>query len=81
MRNFNSGLQIVDYIARSLKIFCDNLTVVFFAKNNRSESYSKHVDIKYLIVKEKVSEQNMVIEHLKIKLMLTNSMTKASSAK
>ncbi|XP_048235983.1 secreted RxLR effector protein 161-like [Ricinus communis] len=38
LRNFISGLGIVDSIARSLKIYCDNSAAVFFSKNDK---YSK----------------------------------------
>lgn len=35
LHNFVSGLGIVDSIAKPLKIYCDNSTVVFFSKNNK----------------------------------------------
>ncbi|KAH9801459.1 hypothetical protein KPL71_001044 [Citrus sinensis] len=47
LRSFISGLEIVDSISRPLKIYCDNSAAVFLAKNNKSGSRSKHIDIKY----------------------------------
>ena len=38
-------------------MFCDNSTVVFMAKNNKSGSRSKHIGIKYLPIKECVKEK------------------------
>ena len=38
LRNFITGLKIVDSIARPLRFYCDNLAAVFFSKNNKSES-------------------------------------------
>lgn len=34
LRNFISGLGIVDSIVRPLKIYCDNSAAVFFSKND-----------------------------------------------
>jgi hypothetical protein len=33
-------------------MFYGNSTVVFMAKNNKNESRSKHIDIKYLAIRE-----------------------------
>ena len=54
MRNFVMGLHIVDTIERPLKIFCDNNSAVLYSNNNRSSTKLKHIDIKFLIVKERV---------------------------
>jgi len=35
LRNFVSGLGIVDSIAKPLRIYCDNSATVFFSKNNK----------------------------------------------
>ena len=54
LRNFVTGLRIVDTIERPLKIFCDNNSTVLYSNYNRSSAMSKHIDIKFLIVKERV---------------------------
>ncbi|KAM1705942.1 hypothetical protein ACFX2K_028155 [Malus domestica] len=54
LRNFITGLKIVDNIARPLKIYCDNMAAVCFAKNNKSGNHNKHIDIKYLVVRRHV---------------------------
>ncbi|XP_033516532.1 secreted RxLR effector protein 161-like [Nicotiana tomentosiformis] len=46
LKKFISGFRIVDSISRLLRILCDNSTAVFFSKNNKSGSRSKHIDIK-----------------------------------
>ena len=53
-RNFITGLCVVDGIKRPLKIYCDNKSVVLYSNNNRSSMKSKHIDIKFLVVKERV---------------------------
>ena len=64
LKSFIYGLRIMDSISRSLSIYCDNLAAVFMAKNNKSGSQSKHIDIKYLTIIERVKENKVVIEHI-----------------
>ena len=52
--NFVTGLRVVDGIERPLKIYCDNNSAVLYSNNNRSTNKSKFIDIKFLIVKERV---------------------------
>ena len=51
LKSFIAWLRVVDSISKPLKIFCDNSAVVFMAKNNKSGSQSKHIDIKYLAIR------------------------------
>ena len=81
LRNFIIGLNIADSISRPLKIFCDNSAVVFFSKNNKSGSQSKHIEIKYLKVRENVKKQKVSIEHISTKLMIIDPMTKGLPTK
>ena len=55
LRSFISGLQVVNSISKPLRIYCDNSVAVFLAKNNNSGSCSKHIDIKYLAIREHVN--------------------------
>ena len=76
LKSFISRLRIVDSISRPLKLYCDNSAVVFMAKNNKSGSRSKHIDIKYLTIRERVKELKVVIEHISIELMIVDPLTK-----
>ena len=76
LKSFIYGLRVMDSIYRPLRIFCDNSTVVFLAKNNKSGSQSKHIDIKYLAIREHVKEKQVVIEHISTELMIVGSLTK-----
>ncbi|KAH9667906.1 hypothetical protein KPL70_021226 [Citrus sinensis] len=76
LRSFISGLEIVDSISRPLKIYYDNSAVVFLAKNNKSGSRSKHIDIKYLAIREHVNSQKVVIQHINTKVMIADPLTK-----
>jgi len=54
LRNFVTGLQIMEGIERQLKLYCDNKSTILYSNNNRSSTKSKHIDIKFLVVKERV---------------------------
>ena len=66
----------MDSISRPLRIFCDNSAAVFLAKNNKSGSRSKHIDIKYLAIREHVKEKQVVIEYISTELMIADPLTK-----
>nr|CAN65784.1 hypothetical protein VITISV_026900 [Vitis vinifera] len=44
--------------------------------NNKSGSQSKHINIKYLAIRERVKEKKMVIEHISTELMIVDPLTK-----
>ena len=50
LRNF----IIVSSISKPIKINCDNFVAVFFSKNNKCSSKSKHIKLKYHVVRDKV---------------------------
>ena len=77
LRNFVSRLHVIDSIMRPLRIYFDNSVVVRFSKNNKTIGGSKHIDIKYLVVREKVQNGVVSIEHIKNTLMLAESLTKS----
>ncbi|KAL6323845.1 hypothetical protein AAG906_005840 [Vitis piasezkii] len=74
--NFISGLGVVDSIAKPLRIYCDNTATVFFSKNGKFSSGSKHMDLKYLVVKERVQKQQVSIENIRTTLMVADPLTK-----
>jgi hypothetical protein len=79
LRNFIGGLKIVDSIARPIKIFCDNSAAVFFS--NKSGSRSKHIDIKYLSVRDNIKRHEVFIEHISTESMVADPMTKGLPVK
>lgn len=43
-QNFISRLEIVDSIANPLKIYCDNVAVIFLFKNDKYSNSVKHIE-------------------------------------
>ena len=76
IKSFIYGLRIMDSISKPLRIYCDNSVAVFMAKNNKSGSRNKHIDIKYLAIREHVKEKKVVIEHVSTELMIADPLTK-----
>ena len=54
LRNFISRLGIVSSISKPQRIYCDNSAVVLFSKNDKYSNGAKHIELKYLTVKEEV---------------------------
>ena len=76
LQNFISALEVA--ISKPLKLICYNSTAVFFSKNTMSTSYSKHIDVKFFLVKEKVVESLISVEHMPMTSMLANPLSKDS---
>ncbi|PKI40083.1 hypothetical protein CRG98_039536 [Punica granatum] len=81
LKSFILGLRIFYSIARPLKIHCDNSAAIQLAKNHRSRSRSKHVDVKYLAIREHVKENKVVIEHISTELMIADPLMKGMPTK
>ena len=77
LRNFISSLKIVNSISKPIKINCDNFVAVFFSKNNKCSSKSKHIKLKYHVVRDKVQFWKVSIKDIDIDTMMTNSFAKA----
>ncbi|RYE14757.1 MAG: Ty1/Copia family ribonuclease HI [Sphingobacteriaceae bacterium] len=81
LKSFIYGLKVVDSISRPLKLYSDNSAAVFMAKNNKSGSRSKHIDIKYLAIRERVKDDKVVIQHISTDLMIADPLTKGMPPK
>jgi hypothetical protein len=76
LKKFIPGLNVVDSIHKPLKLYCDNDPAVQYAHNNRSSGAAKHIDIKYYVVKDKVRDQIISLEHISTEKMLADPLTK-----
>jgi hypothetical protein len=76
LKKFIPGLKVVDNIHKPLKLYYDNNPVVQYAHNNRSSGAAKHIDIKYYVVKDKVWDQIINLEHISTENMLVDLLTK-----
>ncbi|WVZ70207.1 hypothetical protein U9M48_018889 [Paspalum notatum var. saurae] len=54
LKKFIPSLRVVYSIEKPLKIYCDNSSAVDYFHNSRSSGATKHIDIKFYVVKEKI---------------------------
>jgi hypothetical protein len=76
LKNFILGFKIVDSISRPITMHCDNQAAVFFCANDKFTGASKHIDLKYRIVKERNWDRRLNIEHISTKLNIAYLRTK-----
>ena len=67
---------MIDNINEPLRLYCDNNPAVQYAHNNRSSGATKHIDIKYYVVKDKVQDHIINLEHISIEKMFADPLTK-----
>ncbi|TQE12286.1 hypothetical protein C1H46_001939 [Malus baccata] len=77
LKNFLTDLKIVKSIQKPVRMFCDNNSAVFFAKNNRRTSASRLMDVKFLKVREEVKKGMIEVQHISTVLMVADPLTKA----
>jgi hypothetical protein len=70
---------VVDSISKPLTLYCDNKAAVFFSHNNKSSGVAKHIDLKYLVVRERVQDHTINLEHISTKKILADPLTKGLS--
>jgi hypothetical protein len=76
LKNFIPGLRVIDNISKSLMIYCDNKATLFFSDNNKSSGVSKHIELRYLILRERVQDHTINLGHIDTKEILADSLTK-----
>jgi hypothetical protein len=76
LKKFMPGLKVVDDIHKPLTLYCDNNSVVQYAHNNKLSGAAKHIDIKYYVVKDKVRDHIISLEHIITEKMLADPLTK-----
>ena len=57
-------------------MYYENQPAVFYAHNNRSSNATETIDIKYYVVKDKIQDQTISLEHIRTKDMLADPLTK-----
>ncbi|KAI5335608.1 hypothetical protein L3X38_025741 [Prunus dulcis] len=65
IRNFIKDIKVVNLISRQIQIYNDNIKVVFHCMNNKMSSGLQHIDIKYLIMREKVANKLVRFDHIR----------------
>jgi hypothetical protein len=72
LKKFILGLRVIDIIERSLKLYCDNEPAVLYAHKNKKIKAVKHINIRFYVVKEKIQNQTISLEHISTKKIITD---------
>lgn len=70
-----------EYYYEPLKIFCNNSVAISLSQNITNSSRTKHIDIKYLFVREKVPTSHICVENIPTKHVLADPLTKGLAPK
>ena len=76
LKNFISGLLIIDSISRSITIYCDNSAQFSLQRTIKSSSASNHIEINYLAVRDTIKKDDIFVEHINTKVMFVDPLTK-----
>jgi hypothetical protein len=76
LKKFVPRLRVVDSIEKPLKIYCDNEPATQYSYNNKKSDASKHINIKYYVVEEKIEDHTISLEHISTKQILADPFTK-----
>jgi hypothetical protein len=69
-------LRVVDSKERPLRLYCDNEPAVLYAYNNKKTKVTKHINIRFYVVKEKIQNQTISLEHISTKKMIADLLMK-----
>jgi hypothetical protein len=76
LKKFVSGLRVVDNIERPLKLYCNNEPTILYAHNNKKTKAGNHINIRFYVVKEKIQDQTISLEHISTKKIIVGPLTK-----
>jgi hypothetical protein len=63
---------VVDCTDKTLKMYYDNQPTVFYAHNNKSSKATRPIEVKYYVVKDKIQDHTISLEHIRTKDMLAD---------
>lgn len=66
------GINVIKSIERPIQLYCDNQPAIFFAKNKKRSDDIKHINVKYLLVREKVKEWQTRVDYISTDDMLVD---------
>jgi len=66
----------MDIIERPLQLYCDNRVAELYYNSARVSARSRHIDIKFLVVKNRVWNHIVSVDSISITLNIADSFTK-----
>jgi hypothetical protein len=75
LKKFMPILRVVYIIERLLKLYCDNESTLLYAHNNKKTKAAKHINIRFYVVKKKIQDQTISLEHISTKKIIMDPLT------
>jgi hypothetical protein len=66
-------------VQQDVRIYCDNQSAMFLAKNPAHHSKTKHIDIQYHFVRDMVEEKKVLMMKVDTLKNVADSLTKSMS--
>jgi hypothetical protein len=76
LKKFVPDLRVLDCIHKPLELYYGNKPAVFYAHNNKLSNATKPIEIKFYVVKNRVRDKTISLEHIGTKEMLADPLTK-----
>jgi hypothetical protein len=76
LKKFIPDLKVVDCIDKPLKMYYDNQPAVFYAHNNKSSKASIPIEVNYYVMKDKIHDHTISLEHIRSNNILVDPLTK-----
>ena len=67
-------------VSNEIEVLCDNNSTIFVSENLVNNSRSKHIDIRYHFIREKIEEKIVKLSHIASTLNVADIMTKPLSS-
>ena len=77
LKKFISGFEFMDSISKPLKIYYDNSVADSFSNDSKMSNANKHIDIKYLVMNERISSHQVSIDFIDTACMIADLLTKS----
>lgn len=77
VRNFIVSTRMMELIEKLIQIWCDNNSTVFVSRNNKRSASTKHLELKHLIVKEKIKQGCTRIDHIDTESIISYPLNRA----
>lgn len=78
IKKFLMQTKVIDsLVSKPSKKICDNFAAVYFTKNNKHSTNSKHIDLKYYSVRKRVKQRKIEVLKISTFSQLADPFTKA----
>ena len=64
LKRFLQDLEVVKIAFEPMTFYCDSMAALAYAKDLRYHGKTKHIQIRYHFVREKITQNEVVLKHI-----------------